>query len=587
MPLEVNLSALSPFWRYAIMEAAVLLFLALVAIRPPNILVQSLLRFERAFDALARKRKLSVLVVILFVLLGRLAIWPVMKLPIPTVHDEFSYLLAGDTFASGRLTNPPHPMWQHFESFHINVQPTYQSMYPVAQGLVLAFGQAAFHQPWFGVLLSAAIMCGAFVWMLQGWLPPRWALLGGFVSAIQIGIFSYWMNSYWGGAPAAIGGALVLGAWARLRRTPTVKQALVLAFGLAVLANSRPYEGMLLAIPVAITLIVELFFSKNAPPATVVTKRVALPVITVLAVTVAAMGYYFHAVTGKATLIPFTLNRNTYAAAKIFIWQAAAPFPQYRHAEMRHFYLAWEYALYLQARTLSGWLSQVELKFVLIWALFLVTALTVPLFFIKQILRSLRMRLLATCILVLLAGTSLVWFFAPHYFAPATCALYALVLQGMRHMRLVRRRTSGVVLAWSVPIALVLCMPWAPPVRQLREYNPATSSVDWWTINRSFEQRFMVARAIRSVSDRNVVIVHYERWHNPHEEWVYNRADIDSAPIVWARDMGTEKNRALISYYKDRRIWLLEPDNPIPKLSEYKESSETAQDSAQKKTPGT
>ena len=184
----------------------------------------------------------------------RLLFLPLIPIPQPFITSDFSFLLAADTFAAGHLTNPTHPMWMHLETLHISLQPTYMSMYFPAQGMVLAAGKVLAGHAWWGVWASVAIMCAAICWMLQAWLPPGWALLGGFLAVVRLGLFSYWIDSYAGGAVAAIGGALVFGALPRILRGFRARDFFWMALGIVLLANSRPYEGALICVPAVLVL---------------------------------------------------------------------------------------------------------------------------------------------------------------------------------------------------------------------------------------------------------------------------------------------------------------------------------------------
>src|SRR5882757_806226 len=200
-------------------------------------------RFVRGLSALARHKTVSWVGRGVLILAARAALLPIWPIPKPSIYDEFSYLLQADTFAHGRLANPAHPLWRFFESIYILQQPTYASRFPPAQALVLALGKVFFGHPWFGVWLSAGLLAAALCWALQGWLPSGWALLGAFIG-LELCLFSYWMNSYWGGSVAAFGGALMTGAWIRITRAKEWRYALHFGIGAIILVLARPFEGL-------------------------------------------------------------------------------------------------------------------------------------------------------------------------------------------------------------------------------------------------------------------------------------------------------------------------------------------------------
>ncbi len=544
------------------------------ALTSPSIGSRWFEKLERRFSQLARQRALSVVAVGLLALALRAALLPILPIPEPVAHDEFAYLLAADTYAHGRLTNPTHPMWVHFESFGLIQQPSYQCIAQPAQGMILAAGKMLFNHPFWGVWLSAGLMCATICWMLQGWLPPRWALLGGLLAVLRFGTLGYWANSYWGGAAGAIGGALVLGSLPRIKSSQRIRDALLTGLGLAILANSRPYEGFVFSLPVAVLLFAWML-GEHGPSFKTSFPRVVMPLSLVLAATVAGIGYYCWRVTGNPFRMPYQVEKQTYAVVPYFLWQPMSPPPTYHHALMQDMYANRIPQTYEFSRSALG----VLLKVYRAWSFYLWPALTFPLLMLVVALpydfswRHVRMktRFLLFVFVTLLVGLALETFFEPHYASPLTGVILAFVLLALRQLCLWRFRgkRSGLFLVRAIPvicaITFVLRAAAGPMHIHLSEsYVPA-----WHQVGpKSFGRAAMLGR-LQQLSGRQLVIVRYQPGRNPFEEWVYNEADIDAAKVVWAREMNLAENQELVGYFRDRRVWLLEADENPPKLSPY------------------
>jgi hypothetical protein len=260
--------------------------------------------------------------------------------------------------------------------------------------------------------------------------------------------------------------------------------------------------------------------------------------------------------------MPYQVDRATYAVAPYFVWQKLRPEPAYRHPMLREFYAGWERSEFLQSQTLMGWLRRTGRKFHISWHFYLGPALSVALLGLPWTLRDRKMRLpvIAACVfcLGLLVET---WTYS-HYLAPATGLIFLLITQSLRHLQTWRWRENsyGSQMVRAIPaVCLAMILLRATAISQHIRIE-----ADW---PRGNLDRARVIRQLDTLPEPQLVIV--SQFPFTDKEYVYNEPDIDRAHIVWARDMGAEKNRELLQYFSSREVWWLDPAKEPVALTPY------------------
>ncbi len=530
------------------------------------------LRIQPLAARLAQRTAFCMLALAVLPVVLRLALLPHHPAPWPDVYDEFSHLLAADTLRHFRLANPPHALSQFFETQFVLQQPSYSSIYPIGQGLVLAAGWILFGHPWAGVLLATAAFCALCYWMLRAWTTPGWALVGGVLAVIEFGPLSYWMNSYWGGAAAAAAGCLVCGALPRLFGSHAggahARDAALLGLGLGLHLLIRPYETLFLAAGVVLFLVPLL----RKPRVLRGYVRLLAPASVPLILAAGLMLLHNRQATGSWITMPYSLSQYQYGVPAALTFQQN-PVP---HRELNR-----EQALNFQMQsgfrgsgpeTLKKYLDRLEYRVRFYRFFFLAPLyLALPAFFWR--VRTYWFAWVALVLALFALGANFFPNFEPHYLAGVTCLFVLVSVAGLECLSRFSRPAAELL----VFLCIAQFIFWYTlHVFDTANFSLALRPYETWdglnhlSLNpRNPAVRPGVNRQIEALPGKLLVFVRYYPEHKFQEEWVYNRADIDGSRVVWARDLGPKEDEKLRAYYSDRSVWLLEPDFRPPRLTPY------------------
>jgi hypothetical protein len=254
------------------------------------------------------------------------------------------------------------------------------------------------------------------------------------------------------------------------------------------------------------------------------------------------------------------LAARQYDRSALFVWLQAKPPIEFRNAQLDEFYNGWERENY--DRTWSdfrriSWEKWWRCRTEFLWPGLL---LAIP--GLLLVWRDRRFRLPLLALATTLVAFGLLAWWNPHYIAPATCALFGVMTQALRHLRTMhwRRRPVGGALVLAGIVLLL-----ADVTLEVR--SGISDPLGWggWGLS----ERAELQKTLEQQPGKHLVMVRYTADHSVHEEWVYNGADIDAQKVIWARELDPAQNTHLLAYYKDRQVWLTEPDENDSELKPY------------------
>ena len=463
-------------------------------------------------------------------------------LPQPVTYDEVAYLLSAETFLQGRWTNPTPAAWEHFESIHVTLSPSYHGKYQPGMGMILALGQLLFRHPYAGIVLALLFASVSLDWMFHRWLPSRWGLLASLTASLTL--VENWNNYSVGGPLAAGAGALLLGTLrAVLEHRSRWPHGILLGISFIIFFWTRPFEGAIFSAGVCLYAMWGMAKQRRW-------RELAWPLLPgcllVLCIAGAVQISFNQACVGSYWTLPYLEHERQYGSTPLFLWQELRhDIPTYRHLILQKFHEGVR-AFYQEQHSGHDILSHLFFKWGVGWLWFHHLLWLAFLAVLPELLANRWCRfalLLWGSFLVMVLGIT--WVF-PHYIAPCLGAITYLMVMSLRYLRTwkYRQRPLGKRLVIAILISYLVFF-------LLKLHSERAQLFP------GVEQRQYVEQQLKATGEQHLVLIEYSDDHPANHDWVYNSANISSQQVLWARSMSPEKNQALLASYHHRRPWLL------------------------------
>jgi hypothetical protein len=341
-----------------------------------------------------------------------------------------------------------------------------------------------------------------------------------------------------------LGAAVLLGSAKRIVRRCTYSRGILLACGVAVLVNVRPYEGAVLCSGVGIWLLLSLM--RNQRSSLLLLLTAALPV---LLLTFAAMAYYNWRLTGSALTMPYAIHAAQYDSAPPFWFQPSRPKWDYRHENLLNFHV-WELNTYLDMQDAGLRLRVLGQRLRVLFFWFFDLSM-IALLWIVPVFRRRSFRPVLLFSGLLLVAFMLTTWLNSNYTSEAV-PIYLIILTAcLRQLRpAVFPRTTLPVGPLLILFLAIGTFAWALQDVQPFELNDSDYGYT----------RAQIMSDLQSRGGRHLIFVHYSAQHPRAEEWIYNDSDIPNSQVIWAHDMGTTENQHLVDVYGGRELWELDVD---------------------------